>query len=768
LGYLRKVVNANGKIAASFNYDAFGRIATYTDSEGWTVSYVYDAADRVTQITYPDGTTDRYFYDKLDLAMFEDRQGRIWSYAHDANRRLVAVTDPLGNQTQFGYTGNGRLKRLTDPNGNVTKWTYDVAGRAASKIYADATQVAYAYETTTSRLKSVTDALGQTKQYTYTLDDRAAGFSYLNALNPTPNVSFAWATHWPQISAMTDGTGTTQYSYVPVGLPGARKLQQETGPLPSAAIAYTYDALGRVASRTLGGAGPETFQYDAIGRLVDHAHDLGEFALSYLEETGQVAQRQLVGGTTATKWGYLDNTGDRRLAVINNVGLRKYQYTTTPENLITGIPEKSCYSLPCSPLRNWSFGYDAAGRLVSAMDSSAVAPYGYTLDPAGSITQFQSPTAATKAATYNTVNELTSLAGQPFAYDANGNLVSDGQRNYAWDAENRLVKINNISSGTKTVFAYDGRDRRAAMTTTTAGSPTTQYHLWCGARPCQLRNTDNTVARSFYTEGELIAGSATRLYYGPDQLGSVRDARAVGTASTTVQAYNYDRYGNPTQSLPPGMQARFRYAGMFYHQDSGLYLTQYRAYDPRTARWLTRDPLGESASENLYGYVRANPIKWTDRLGLDVDVIVNDNDWIIGTHVGIFVGTPGSPDSNVLYDPGGHYKNNERGSGDAFWGDEADLSDYSKFQKDDGPDVRVFHFPTTPAEDDELRKRIGEGGCPAGLCAFCSGNVLRGIGPFKNLGSTKTPAGMGRELQNLIDGLKPKMTPIPRKWREPP
>ena len=30
---------------------------------------------------------------------------------------------------------------------------------------------------------------------------------------------------------------------------------------------------------------------------------------------------------------------------------------------------------------------------------------------------------------------------------------------------------------------------------------------------------------------------------------------------------------------------------MFYNADSGLYLTQYRAYDPVTARWLSRDPI---------------------------------------------------------------------------------------------------------------------------------------------------------------------------------
>jgi YD repeat-containing protein len=42
------VINANNVTAASFTYDAFARIRTFTDSEGWTATYDYDAADRVT------------------------------------------------------------------------------------------------------------------------------------------------------------------------------------------------------------------------------------------------------------------------------------------------------------------------------------------------------------------------------------------------------------------------------------------------------------------------------------------------------------------------------------------------------------------------------------------------------------------------------------------------------------------------------------------------------------------------------------------------
>ena len=37
---------------------------------------------------------------------------------------------------------------------------------------------------------------------------------------------------------------------------------------------------------------------------------------------------------------------------------------------------------------------------------------------------------------YNELNQA-----RPFTYDANGNVIDDGQHSYAWDGENRLVKI---------------------------------------------------------------------------------------------------------------------------------------------------------------------------------------------------------------------------------------------------------------------------------------------------------------------------------------
>jgi RHS repeat-associated protein len=87
--------------------------------------------------------------------------------------------------------------------------------------------------------------------------------------------------------------------------------------------------------------------------------------------------------------------------------------------------------------------------------------------------------------------------------------------------------------------------------------------------------------------------------------------RKVGKLEDT----SYDPYGSALQAT--AALADFGYAGMFYNAESGLYLTQYRAYDPVASRWLSRDPLGEDerSSHHLYRYVNGNPTATTDPSG---------------------------------------------------------------------------------------------------------------------------------------------------------
>ncbi|HWY53045.1 MAG TPA: RHS repeat-associated core domain-containing protein [Terriglobales bacterium] len=639
LGYLTRVINPNGKTAASFTYDASGRVATHTDSEGYTVSFAYDAADRLTIETYPDGTTRQYTWNRLDLSSVKDRQGRTTQYSYDAVRDLIAVTDPLGRKTKFGYYENGKLKTLTDPNGNVTTWNIDVQDRVTAKVYADGKQFTNTYEASTSRLKSVSDPLGQTKQYGYALDDQMTSINYLNAHNPTPNVNFAYDTYFRRLVSMTDGSGTTQYEYQVVGALGALHLLKEVGPYKNSAIAYQYDATGRMIGREVDTTSTENFGYDKLGRLTLHASPLGTFALDYLGQTAQPTSRRLSeslstewthegsthdsdfkSGPVRTEWTYDSNKQDRHLLRIKNGGeARNYHLTTTPEKLITHIDETGA-----ERPHSWSYVYDAAGRLIQA--SSNETEYAYAYDPADNIVSIEGP-AGTKNGNYNNVNQVLSFNDESFTYDANGNVIDDGVRTYEWDAENRLLNISNKNELAKsTTFRYDGYGRRIAILNSDAADSKEKRYLWCGVVLCQARDSNDVVSRRYFPEGELVVrrddsedeeSSKTTLYYAQDQLGSVRDV-LTGVTGHTTASFDYDPYGNPTRT-DGHVSPDFRYARMFYEKNSGLYLTQYRAYDPRTSRFISNDPLGFlGGSLNLYAYVKDSPVNLVDRNGAQV------------------------------------------------------------------------------------------------------------------------------------------------------
>jgi RHS repeat-associated protein len=78
---------------------------------------------------------------------------------------------------------------------------------------------------------------------------------------------------------------------------------------------------------------------------------------------------------------------------------------------------------------------------------------------------------------------------------------------------------------------------------------------------------------------------------------------------------DYGHYGETVKVA--GQTTDYRYAGMFYLPETGLYLTHNRLYDPDAKRWLNRDPIGEVGGLNLYAYVGGNPVNFVDLLGLD-------------------------------------------------------------------------------------------------------------------------------------------------------
>ena len=89
--------------------------------------------------------------------------------------------------------------------------------------------------------------------------------------------------------------------------------------------------------------------------------------------------------------------------------------------------------------------------------------------------------------------------------------------------------------------------------------------------------------------------------------------------------YEYDAYGNTIASTgdyaadnPIRFSTKYFDGELDYAQttNDGLYYFGYRYYSPRLGRWVSRDPIAERGSLNLYAYVRNRPTAITDPMGL--------------------------------------------------------------------------------------------------------------------------------------------------------
>ena len=234
----------------------------------------------------------------------------------------------------------------------------------------------------------------------------------------------------------------------------------------------------------------------------------------------------------------------------------------------------------------------------------------------GSNTVAITATNAAGSTTHGFQVTVPAAATQPYAYDSNGNLLSDGSKTYQWDAANRLVGIGYVGNSDHTQMTYDGAGRRVAIVESTSGTVTgTKNFVWTGVSMAEERDASGSVTKRFFPQGEefVFAGVGVPYYFARDHLGSVRE---MADGSGVMQArYEYDPYGIQTRVSGSGVNSDFGFTGHYFHTGSGVSLTLFREYDPQIGRWLNRDLIGEGDGPNLYGYVADRPISFIDRDG---------------------------------------------------------------------------------------------------------------------------------------------------------
>jgi RHS repeat-associated protein len=590
-------------------YDFYGRIRTMTSLSGYTVTFDYDAMDRLGKITHPDATFEQFTYTNLDIVTVQDRAGRQTLFEVDSMRQVKTQTDPLGRVTHFEWCRCGDIKSLTDPMGRTTFWFTDVQGRVTGKRYGDGSLVSYVYESASSRLKHVIDEKDQVTLFDWNRDDTLNSIGYGNAAIPTPGVSFTYDPNYRRVISMTDGTGTTLYSYNPItDTPtlGAGALASVNGPLPNDTITYSYDELGRPVHRAINGVG-SALTFDAAWRVVAATNTLGAFAYAYEGITARLVSRSLPNGQTEAR-SYGNNLQDRMLQrITHQIGATPLSEFLYGHDVSKGRIATWSQQVGATPPSLHTFGYDAVNQLLSATVTNAgslVSTFAYGYDPAANRLTEQVG-ASNYSATFNALNEISTSTAPGFT------------RTNEWDAEDRLVAVN--VGNQRTEFTYDGLSRRVAIRQLVNGSEVSfRRFVWCGDEICEERDGTGAVTKRFFPQGMKVESgpNAGNYFYTHDHLGSIRE---LTDGSGNVRArYAYDPYGRRTR-LTGDMEADFGFAGMFWSSEANLFLTHYRAYDPELGRWLSRDPLPDAEmlqGPNLYAYVLNDPVNLIDPEGL--------------------------------------------------------------------------------------------------------------------------------------------------------
>jgi RHS repeat-associated protein len=547
-GYLDSVTAPDAS-QTLYTYDARGRMRTVTDSEGYTVTTDYDDMDRPTTVTYPDGTYEQTIYDRLDARRHRDRLGRWTQTDHDAMRRVVSIQNALGQTTSQVWCQCGSLDQVVDANGNATTWERDTEGRVAKEVRADGAATKFTYEPASGRLSTRTDALGQVTTYTYDRSDNLTNIAYTNALHTTPSVGFTYDTVYNRQTTMTDGTGTTSYTYYPATGQGANKLHTVDGPLADDAVTYTYDELGRVKQRGLASFS-STFNYDLLGRLSTLASPVGTFDWSYFNSTGRPETVTYPNGQD-THYAYFggaaDPSNDPRLKQIkheqtaNGTVLSQFDYTYDAVGNISTWRQQ----LGTAQAKTYTFGYDNADQLTSGVVSGpsplpVPSRYVWAYDAAGnrlSEARDDVPTGST----YNNRNQLLSQAGSGVV--PVGGSVSEFAAVTANGAPTQLDASNNFSG---TTAVPGGTSNLTVVATDASGNERTNtYTVPVGG-----------ASQSFaYDPNGNLTSDGTRTY----QWDAENRLVAVLQGATTLASFTYDGKGRRTQKAVVGATHTYVY-----------------------------------------------------------------------------------------------------------------------------------------------------------------------------------------------------------------
>lgn len=503
---LKEVEDATGVLTRSdIQYTATGKVAAENRPNGLSLSYsYYPGNDRLETLTESDGNaskTTRWTYlETGEVASITTAEGTVDAttivLGYDAARRLVRITDGLGNYIEYildtegnrtgenahdsadvlkkalsrtfdsynqlnlekygadpqnpleqvdsDFAADGTLDLHTDGNGTVTDYSYDALRRLVTTAQDMAglnEQTHYAYNAA-DQLTTVTAANGAITSYEY--DDLG---NLLRTVSSDSGKTIYTPDDAGNVTTKTVAAGTTEAVTLAYSYDALNRLTGVDAPGTVDDISYSYDncanGIGRLCRITTGAA-TVIYVYDAFGNITGHqsmgfAHDTAD----------RVSTLAYPSGTVIT---YHHDAAGQVSGVDLTVG-----GTTQP--LATGIgyaPFGGVTALAFGNGKPLAQGFDSAYR-QSSLVVAGVLDLGYTLyDGNGNLETRTDSFSSASSFSYDVLDRLDTASG-PFGtswnydYFANGNrsLTDEGapvSLGYA-AGSNRLTQVGTATVG---------------------------------------------------------------------------------------------------------------------------------------------------------------------------------------------------------------------------------------------------------------------------------------------------------------------------------